>query len=46
MLGVAERVPARRVGTNDDLVEAVLYAMTSTFVTGTVLHVDGGGRLV
>ena len=46
MQGVAERVPARRVGTNDDLVEAVLYAMTSTFVTGTVLHVDGGGRLV
>ena len=46
MQGVAERVPARRVGTSDDLVQAVFYAMTSTFVTGTVLHVDGGGRLV
>lgn len=46
MQGVAERVPAGRVGTSDDLVQAVLYAMTSTFVTGTVLHVDGGGRLV
>ena len=46
MQGVAERVPARRVGTSEDLVQAVLYAMTNTFVTGTVLHVDGGGRLV
>ncbi|HET6353720.1 SDR family oxidoreductase [Streptomyces sp.] len=43
--GVAERNPARRVGTPDDLVQAVLYAISSPFVTGTVLHVDGGGRL-
>ncbi|MFJ1703228.1 SDR family oxidoreductase [Kitasatospora sp. NPDC088346] len=44
--GVAERNPARRVGTVDDLVQAVLFAMASPYVTGTVLHVDGGGRLV
>ncbi|GHE58276.1 short-chain dehydrogenase [Streptomyces spiralis] len=43
--GVAERNPARRTGTPDDLVQAVLYAISSPFVTGTVLHVDGGGRL-
>ncbi|MBP0448444.1 SDR family oxidoreductase [Kitasatospora sp. RG8] len=42
---VAERNPARRVGTTEDLVRAVLFTMTSPFVTGTVLHVDGGGRL-
>jgi NAD(P)-dependent dehydrogenase (short-subunit alcohol dehydrogenase family) len=42
---VAERNPARRVGTPDDLVQAVLFAMTNPYVTGTVLHVDGGGRL-
>ncbi|GAA2785711.1 SDR family oxidoreductase [Kitasatospora paracochleata] len=42
---VAERNPARRVGTPDDLVDAVLYALGSPYVTGTVLHVDGGGRL-
>ncbi|WP_433243632.1 SDR family oxidoreductase [Streptosporangium sp. CA-135522] len=43
--GVAERNPARRVGTSDDLVQAVLFAVANPFVTGTVLHVDGGGRL-
>ncbi|MDQ0942315.1 SDR family oxidoreductase [Streptomyces sp. V1I1] len=43
--GIAERNPARRVGTPDDLVQAVLYAIANPFVTGTVLHVDGGGRL-
>ena len=42
---VAERNPARRVGTPDDLVQAVLFTMTNPYVTGTVLHVDGGGRL-
>ncbi|MGV9775154.1 SDR family oxidoreductase [Streptosporangium sp. NPDC003464] len=44
--GVAERNPARQVGTADDLVQAVIYTLTSPYVTGTVLHVDGGGRLV
>ncbi|MFF0298198.1 SDR family oxidoreductase [Kitasatospora sp. NPDC004614] len=44
--GVATRNPARRVGTPEDLVKAVLYAIDSPYVTGTVLHVDGGGRLV
>jgi len=44
--GVAERNPARRVGTSADLVDAVLFAIGNPYVTGTVLHVDGGGRLV
>lgn len=43
--GVAERNPARRVGSPDDLIKAVLYAIDNPYVTGTVLHVDGGGRL-
>lgn len=43
--GVAERNPTRRVGTPEDLLKAVLYAIDSPYVTGTVLHVDGGGRL-
>ncbi|MFJ3904188.1 SDR family oxidoreductase [Streptomyces sp. NPDC090025] len=46
LAGVAARNPARRAGSPDDLVRAALYAMTSPFVTGTVLHTDGGGRLV
>ncbi|MGW2250744.1 SDR family oxidoreductase [Kitasatospora sp. NPDC001660] len=43
--GVAERNPARRVGSPEDLVKAVFYAIDNPYVTGTVLHVDGGGRL-
>ncbi|KJS53352.1 SDR family oxidoreductase [Streptomyces rubellomurinus] len=43
--GVAQRNPARRVGSTEDLVKAVRYAIDNPYVTGTVLHVDGGGRL-
>jgi NAD(P)-dependent dehydrogenase (short-subunit alcohol dehydrogenase family) len=43
--GVADRNPARRAGTVEDLTGAVAYLMGSPYVTGTVLHVDGGGRL-
>ncbi|WP_245194819.1 SDR family oxidoreductase [Kitasatospora phosalacinea] len=46
LAAVAARNPARRVGTPDDLVKAVLHAIDNPYVTGTVLHVDGGGRLV
>ncbi|MDI9897085.1 SDR family oxidoreductase [Rhodococcus sp. IEGM 1381] len=36
--------PAGRVGRPDDVVAAVLFVLTNTFVTGTTVHVDGGGR--
>jgi len=37
--------PARRIGTIDDVASAVLYAMSSTFLTGQTLHIDGGEPL-
>jgi NAD(P)-dependent dehydrogenase (short-subunit alcohol dehydrogenase family) len=37
--------PAGRVGTPADIAEAVFLAIDNTFITGTTLHVDGGGRL-
>lgn len=37
--------PVRRVGAPADIAEAVLFAVDNTFLTGTTLHVDGGGRL-
>jgi NAD(P)-dependent dehydrogenase (short-subunit alcohol dehydrogenase family) len=40
----AETTPARRVGRPRDVARAVLLAMTNTFITGSVLHVDGGAR--
>ncbi|GAA4557592.1 SDR family oxidoreductase [Planotetraspora kaengkrachanensis] len=38
--------PVRRVGTADDIAEAVLFALTNTFLTGVSLAVDGGEPLV
>jgi NAD(P)-dependent dehydrogenase (short-subunit alcohol dehydrogenase family) len=39
---IASAMPAGRVGTADDVANAVLYLATTSFVTGTVLAVDGG----
>jgi len=41
----SERNPARRIGTAADIADAVLFAMTSTFLTGITLAVDGGEAL-
>ena len=36
--------PAGRMGTVQEVVEAVLYLEIATFVTGETLHVDGGAH--
>ncbi|MEV4055097.1 SDR family oxidoreductase [Amycolatopsis sp. NPDC049688] len=41
----AEANPARRVGRAADVSAATLQLLANPFVTGSVLHVDGGGRL-
>ncbi|MEU0280887.1 SDR family oxidoreductase [Streptomyces sp. NPDC006195] len=38
--------PARRIGTPEDIAQAVVFAMTNTFMTGVSLAVDGGQPLV
>ncbi|SFG53633.1 SDR family oxidoreductase [Streptomyces mirabilis] len=38
----AEGLPARRIGTPDDVADAIRYLIGSTYVTGTILPVDGG----
>jgi NAD(P)-dependent dehydrogenase (short-subunit alcohol dehydrogenase family) len=42
---MSARNPVRRIGTADDIANAVLFAMTSTFLTGQTLHIDGGEPL-
>ncbi|MBP7550669.1 MAG: SDR family oxidoreductase [Gemmatimonadaceae bacterium] len=46
---VAERfaaeTPLRRLGTPDDVAQAVAYLLDATYVTGETLHVDGGRRV-
>ena len=39
---MAHALPARRVGTAEDIANAVLYLVTTSFVTGTCLAIDGG----
>lgn len=38
--------PVRRIGTADDIAQAVLFALTNTFLTGVSLAIDGGEPLV
>jgi NAD(P)-dependent dehydrogenase (short-subunit alcohol dehydrogenase family) len=35
----------RRIGTPDDVARTVVFALTSTFLTGQTLHIDGGEPL-
>jgi len=42
----AEQLPVKRIGQPEDIAHAIRFLMQNGFVTGTVLHVDGGHRLV
>jgi NAD(P)-dependent dehydrogenase (short-subunit alcohol dehydrogenase family) len=39
---LAKSHPVGRLGTIDDVVDAVMYLESASFVTGEILHVDGG----
>lgn len=36
--------PIGRIGEIEDIVDAVLYLDNASFVTGEILHVDGGAN--
>ena len=42
---LAAALPVGRVGTAEDVADGIWHLLTNGFVTGTVLHVDGGHRL-
>ena len=42
----ASRLPVSRMGRPEEVAAAILLLMTNGFITGEVLHVDGGGRYV
>lgn len=42
LAGYAASVPAGRAGLPEDVASAALFLMTNTYVTGTVIDVDGG----
>jgi NAD(P)-dependent dehydrogenase (short-subunit alcohol dehydrogenase family) len=39
---LAKLMPVGRMGERSDIIDAVLYLESASFVTGVVLHVDGG----
>ncbi|WP_194909723.1 SDR family oxidoreductase [Catenulispora rubra] len=43
---MADRLPAGRVGAPQDIAQAFRALMANGFITGTVLHVDGGHRFI
>lgn len=45
-MGVANKLPVKRVGEADDVAKGILYLLSNSFVSGTVLHVDGGHTLI
>ncbi|CAN5370683.1 hypothetical protein BH09PSE3_BH09PSE3_15090 [soil metagenome] len=42
----AQKLPSQRIGSVNDIAHAALALMENGFITGTVLHIDGGGRLI
>ena len=42
----AATLPVKRIGTAAETARAILFLMTTSFMTGEVLHLDGGGRYV
>lgn len=43
---VAEKQPVKRLATPHEVAQAVLFFMQNKSVTGEIIHVDGGARLV
>jgi NAD(P)-dependent dehydrogenase (short-subunit alcohol dehydrogenase family) len=39
-------LPGKRVGTAEEVAQVILMLMTNAYMTGEVVHVDGGGRFV
>lgn len=39
-------LPGRRVGSAEEVAQVILMLMTNAYMTGEVVHVDGGGRFV
>lgn len=42
----SDSLPVKRMGLAEEVAQAVVLLMTNGFITGEVLHVDGGERLV
>jgi NAD(P)-dependent dehydrogenase (short-subunit alcohol dehydrogenase family) len=41
-----DKLPVKRIGLAEEVAQAVILLMTNGFITGEVLHIDGGARLI
>ena len=39
-------LPMQRIGTAEETAKAIVFLMTSSYITGEILHIDGGARLI
>jgi NAD(P)-dependent dehydrogenase (short-subunit alcohol dehydrogenase family) len=46
LAAMAARLPVGRIGRTQDIADAIIALLRNGFITGTVLHADGGHRLV
>jgi len=46
LAAAATRLPVKRIGSADEVADAVLFLMKNGYVTGITLTIDGGGLLV
>lgn len=44
--GVKEMLPVKRIGTAEDVAKGVQFFMENDFVTGAVLDIDGGHKVI
>lgn len=43
---VAEKIPVKKIAMPEEVASAVLFLMSNASITGEVIHIDGGSRLI
>jgi NAD(P)-dependent dehydrogenase (short-subunit alcohol dehydrogenase family) len=46
LASVAEQLPVKKIATPQEVASAVIFLMSNASVTGEVIHIDGGQRLI
>ena len=46
LASVAEKLPVKKIATSEEIASAVLFLMSNASVTGEIIHIDGGQRLI
>ncbi len=46
LASVAEKLPVKKIATPQEVASAVVFLMSNASVTGEVIHIDGGQRLI